>query len=98
MQKQKNTPRARKPAPADILDPVIPISWFTCHSYLRPGQSLSYYLIHELELSFVDAATVLGKDECTVRRSFRIAEEKTQAHLEALARRKRKSKEPSEVK
>lgn len=82
----------------DVTDPVIPISWFTAHSHLSPGQALSFFLVHELGLDYVSAAALLVRDETTVRRSYAIAVEKEQKHREALAARKKQVKQTAEVK
>lgn len=66
----------------DVTDPAVPISWFTSHEFLRPGQAVSLFLIDVLGYTYTDAALLLGKSEGTVRTSYKIASDKEKAHKE----------------
>lgn len=74
--------------PTDVTDPAVPISWFTKHSYMSPGQALSLFLRDQLGMTWTDAGRLINKDECTIRRSYSYADQKKAAHDAKKSRRK----------
>lgn len=84
--------RSPRTDPRDVTAPVIPVSWFSDHHYMSPGQALALYLVDVIGLNFTDAGDLIKKDETTVRRAAGIGSQKRAKHEAALAAKKRKRK------
>jgi hypothetical protein len=83
--------------PRDITDPAIPISWFFKHRYMSPGQALSLFLKSELDISWTQGGRLIGKSECTFRRSYHVASEKKARYSETNPKKRKRFTAPEKT-